>query len=89
MAEKLGISRSYVSRIEKRAVGHMRRRSMSPPGRPCDTFRRRFLREGSLGMIRTEREVLCSSGFLPGTRDPEADHRERSCRGTHSLRKSG
>ena len=24
IAEKLGISRSYVSRIEKRAVGHMR-----------------------------------------------------------------
>ena len=63
IAEKLGISRSYVSRIEKRAVGHMREA--------------------------TEREVPGSSGFLPGTRGPAADRQERSCKGTHSLCKSG
>ena len=32
IAEKLGISRSYVSRIEKRAVGHMRRAFYEPAG---------------------------------------------------------
>ena len=32
IAEKLGISRSYVSRIEKRAVGHMREAFYEPAG---------------------------------------------------------
>ena len=32
IAEKLGISRSYVSRIEKRAVGHKRRAFYEPAG---------------------------------------------------------
>ena len=32
IAEKLGISRSYVSRIEKRAVGHMREAFYEPVG---------------------------------------------------------
>ena len=47
---------------------------MSLSGTPCDTFRRKFLREGSLRMIRTEREVHGSSGFLPGMRGPAAGH---------------
>ena len=83
IAEKLGISRSYVSRIEKRAVGHMREAFYEPAGNTL------FLREGSLRMIRTEREVPGSSGFLPGTRGPAADRQERSCKGIHSLCKSG
>ena len=33
IAEKLGISRSYVSRIEKRAVGHMREAFYEPAGK--------------------------------------------------------
>lgn len=33
IAEKLGISRSYVSRIEKRAVGHMREAFYDPAGK--------------------------------------------------------
>ena len=33
IAEKLGISRSYVSRIEKRAVGHMREAFYEPTGK--------------------------------------------------------
>ena len=33
IAEKLGISRSYVSRIEKRAVGHMREAFYEPDGK--------------------------------------------------------
>ena len=33
IAEKLGISRSYVSRIEKRAVGHMREAFYEPSGK--------------------------------------------------------
>ena len=32
IAEKLGISRSYVSRIERRAVGHMREAFYEPAG---------------------------------------------------------
>ena len=33
IAEQLGISRSYVSRIEKRAVGHMREAFYEPAGK--------------------------------------------------------
>ena len=47
---------------------------MSLLGTPCDTFCRKFLREGSLRRIRTEREVPGSSGFLPGMRGPAAGH---------------
>lgn len=48
---------------------------MSLPGRIFDIFHRRFLWEGSSGMIQMEREVHGSSGFLPGMRGPAAGHR--------------
>ena len=47
---------------------------MSLPGRICDIFHRRFLWEGSSGMIQMEREVHGLSDFLPGMRGPAAGH---------------
>lgn len=85
IAEKLGISGPMCRESRNGRWGICGRRFMSLPGTPCDTFCRKFLREGSLRMIRTEREVPGSSGFLPGTRGPEADRQERSCKGIHSL----